>query len=75
MVKVDIHEVKTRLSQLVKRAEAGEEIVITRAGRPVAQLGPITSRKLGLLDGSFRIPDDFNTPLPKEVLAAFLGSR
>ena len=79
MDKVNIHEAKTRLSQLVERAEAGEEIVIARAGRPVARLGPITSRKgarrLGLLDGCFHIPDDFNAPLPKEVLKAFLGGR
>ena len=79
MNKVNIHEAKTHLSQLVERAEAGEEIVIARAGRPVARLGPLGSRKrarkLGLLDGCFRIPDDFNAPLPKELLKAFLGGR
>ena len=77
--KVNIHDAKTRLSQLVERAEAGEEIVIARAGRPVARLAPLAScrapRKLGLLDGRFRIPDDFNAPLPKELLQAFFGGR
>jgi prevent-host-death family protein len=77
--KVNIHDAKTRLSQLVERAEAGEEIVIARAGRPVARLAPLVpkgrARKLGLLDGRFRIPDDFNAPLPKELLRAFLGRR
>jgi prevent-host-death family protein len=79
MEKVNIHDAKTRLSQLVERAEAGEEIVIARAGRPVARLGPLASRsgprRLGLLDGRFRIPDDFNAPLPANILKAFLGGR
>ncbi len=79
MEKINIHDAKTRLSQLVERAEAGEEIVIARAGRPVARLAPLMPRggprKLGLLDGRFRIPDDFNAPLPEELLQAFFGGR
>lgn len=79
MEKINIHDAKTRLSQLVERVEAGEEIVIARAGRPVARLAPLTSRagprRLGLLDGRFRIPDDFNAPLPEELLQAFFGGR
>jgi len=79
MDKINIHDAKTRLSQLVERAEAGEEIVIARAGRPVARLGPLTPRgeprRLGLLDGRFRIPDDFNAPLPEELLEVFFGGR
>jgi prevent-host-death family protein len=79
MEKVNIHDAKTRLSQLVERAEAGEEIVIARAGRPVARLAPLKprekTRKLGLLDGTCKIPDDFNAPLPQELLRAFLGGR
>lgn len=79
MEKINIHDAKTRLSQLVERAEAGEEIVIARAGRPVARLAPLTPRggprRLGLLDGRFRIPDDFNAPLPEEMLQAFFGGR
>ncbi|MBI3042910.1 MAG: type II toxin-antitoxin system Phd/YefM family antitoxin [Betaproteobacteria bacterium] len=79
MEKINIHDAKTRLSQLVERAEAGEEIVIARAGRPVARLAPLAPRrgprKLGLLDGRFRIPDDFNAPLPEELLQAFFGGR
>jgi antitoxin (DNA-binding transcriptional repressor) of toxin-antitoxin stability system len=53
--------------------------VIAKAGRPVARLGPLgqpgRKRRLGLLDGKFRIPDDFNQPLPDEVMAAFEGRR
>jgi antitoxin (DNA-binding transcriptional repressor) of toxin-antitoxin stability system len=64
---------------LVGRAEAGEEVVIARAGRPVAKIVPLNRgrgrRKLGLLDGKFRIPDDFNKPLPPSMLRAFEGGK
>jgi prevent-host-death family protein len=77
MEKVNIHDAKTRLSSLIERVEAGEEIVIARAGRPVARLAPLAPRrgrrKLGALDGRFRIPEDFNAPLPDDVIKAFSG--
>jgi len=73
--KVNIYEAKTRLSQLVEEAASGEDVVIARAGRPVARLTRLEKktrrRPLGLLDGRFRIPDDFNRPLPERVLRAF----
>jgi prevent-host-death family protein len=79
MKRVNIHQAKTELSKLVERAEAGEEVVIARAGKPAAKLvslghtrGP---RRLGLLDGKFKIPDDFNKPLPESVLRAFEGRK
>jgi prevent-host-death family protein len=76
---VNIHEAKTMLSKLVERAEAGEEIIIARAGKPAAKLVPLTRsrvrRKLGLLDGKLQIPDDFNDPLPESVLRGFEGRR
>jgi prevent-host-death family protein len=75
--KVNIYEAKTRLSQLVEEAAGGRDVVIARAGRPVARLtrlaGAGGKRRLGLLDGRFRIPDDFNRPLPDEALRAFEG--
>ncbi len=76
--KVNIYEAKTRLSQLVEEAAAGRDVVIARAGRPVARLTRIAKaggrrRRLGVLDGRFRIPDDFNRPLPANVLRAFEG--
>lgn len=78
MKKVNIYEAKTRLSELVAEAAAGEEVVIARAGTPVARLtgirAPARKRRLGLLDGRFRIPEDFNEPLPDEVLRAFENS-
>ena len=70
MKKVNISEAKARLSQLVDEAASGEDVVIMRAGRPVARLTRLEKkarrRPLGLLDGRFRIPDDFNRPLPEE---------
>jgi prevent-host-death family protein len=79
MKQVNIHEAKTELSKLVERAEAGEEVLIARAGKPVAKLVPLNRgrgrRKLGLLDGKFRIPDDFNKPLPASVRRAFEGGK
>lgn len=75
MKKVNIYEAKTQLSRLVEEAASGQDVVIARAGRPVARLTRLekTSRKrrLGVLDGRFKIPDDFNRALPEEVLSAF----
>jgi prevent-host-death family protein len=79
MKQVNIHEAKTELSKLVERAEAGEEIVIARAGKPAARLVPLSKvrghRRLGPLDGKFRIPDDFNAPLPDSIIRAFEGRK
>jgi prevent-host-death family protein len=79
MKQVNIHEAKTELSKLVERAEAGEEIVIARAGKPAAKLVPVTKsrgrRRLGLLDGRFRVPENFNAPLPESIIRAFEGRR
>jgi prevent-host-death family protein len=75
--KVNIYEAKTRLSRLVEEAAAGRDVVIARAGRPVARLtrlaGKDKKRRLGVLDGRFRIPADFNAPLPEDVLRGFEG--
>jgi len=73
--KVNIYEAKTRLSQLVDAAAAGEEVVIARAGRPMVRLTRLEKkprkRRLGLLDGRFKIPDNFNRPLPEDLARAF----
>lgn len=74
MAQFNVHEAKTRLSQLLARAEAGEEIVIARAGKPVARLVPIEpkpQRVLGQDEGLFEVPEDFDAPLPDKVLALF----
>ena len=74
---VNTHEAKTQLSQLLKRVALGEEITIASRGKPVAQLVPIrakeASRKLGIFQGKFVVPDDFDAPLPEEILDAFEG--
>jgi prevent-host-death family protein len=75
MKTVNIYEAKTRLSQLVDAAAGGDDVIIARAGKPVARLTRLErrprKRRLGLLDGRFKIPDDFNRPLPEDVLRAF----
>ena len=74
---VNIHAAKTHLSRLVDQVVAGEEIVIARAGRPVARLVPLAPAKpkrvLGLLAGTLTVPDDFDRPLPDDLLDLFEG--
>jgi prevent-host-death family protein len=74
---VNIHEAKTQLSKLIEQAQAGEEVVIAKAGKPVVRLVPVVRRgrprKPGALKGRIRIARDFNAPLPDEILKAFEG--
>ena len=72
---VNIYTAKTHLSRLVNEVAAGEEIVIAKAGRPVARLLPFEPRRPGLMKGKIWIADDFDDPLPEEILAAFRGER
>ncbi len=77
MKTVNVHEAKTNLSKLLKRVEAGEEIVIAKAGKPVARLVPdIPKRKrtLGTMRGKFVIPEDFDQPMP-EIERLFYGGE
>jgi prevent-host-death family protein len=69
MREVNVHEAKTHLSQLLVRVAQGEEIIIARAGKPVARLVPVepkSPRVLGQDRGLFEVPEDFNAPLPDE---------
>jgi prevent-host-death family protein len=71
MTTVGVHEAKTHLSRLLQRVAAGEEVVITRSGEPVARLVPVEpppARRLGVLEGWFIVPDDFDDPLPDDIL-------
>lgn len=65
---MNIHEAKTHLSKILEEVERGEEVVIARAGTPVARVVPIVPepprRKLGQLKGQIWISDDFDDPLP-----------
>ena len=75
MKSVNVHEAKTHLSRLLARVAAGEQVVISKAGRPVARLVPIDgasrARIPGVDRGKIMIADDFDAPLPAEFLAAF----
>lgn len=75
---VNIHEAKTHLSRLVvDEVAAGAEIIIAKAGKPVARLvaisTPVRKKHLGLLKGKIKVPDDFNSPLDNVTLATFEG--
>ena len=70
---VGVHEAKTNLSALPRRVEAGEEIEICRSGEPVALLVPLERPipRFGMDKGRLNIPDNFNDPLPPELLELF----
>jgi len=72
---VNVHQAKSQLSKLLQRVEAGEEVVIARAGKPVAKLVPIGAasarRTPGALRGRFTMSDDFDAPLPAELQRYF----
>jgi prevent-host-death family protein len=72
---VNLYEAKTNLSRLVDQANAGEHIVIAKGGKPMAMLTPLTPKKrtirYGLMKGQFVVPEDFDAPLPDDVIAAF----
>ena len=74
---INVHEAKTHLSRLLEEVAGGAEVVIAKAGRPVARLVPIEPvvrpKSLGLLRGRISVPDDFDAPLSPEVLAEFEG--
>ena len=75
----NVHAAKTHLSRLIEEAAAGEEIVIARAGKPVARLLPFAPRqeprRPGLMKGKIWIAEDFDDPLPEEIMAALRGER
>lgn len=77
MRSINIHEAKTHLSRLVDEVSNGEEIVIAKAGKPLARLIPFRqrtkTRTLGALVGRLSVPDDFDAPLSPDTLADFEG--
>ncbi len=79
MKTVNMHQAKTHLSRLVGEVERGEEVIIARAGRPVARLAPVEQhlqpRLPGALKGKIWIAADFDDPLPPDILAAFYGEN
>jgi prevent-host-death family protein len=79
MTTVNIHDAKTQFSKLLQRVLAGEEIVIAKAGAPIARLVPYeqkpTHRIPGSAKGKIWIARDFNAPLPNDLLDAFEGKE
>jgi prevent-host-death family protein len=77
MTTVNIHDAKTNLSRLLEEVAAGAEVVIARAGKPIARLVPFAAaprpKLLGLLAGQIEMPEDFDAPLPPDVIADFEG--
>ena len=79
METVNIHDAKTHLSRLVERVAKGETVIIAKAGKPMVKLVPLeqtdvdTSRRLGGLEGRFKIPDDFDTMMADEIAEMFNG--
>jgi prevent-host-death family protein len=76
METVSLQEFQRDPDALLDRVEAGEHLVVSRGGRPVAELRPVPAtepgpRPFGLCAGEFAVPDDFDSPLPEEVLRAF----
>jgi prevent-host-death family protein len=74
---VNIHQAKTHLSKMLELVGEGKSIIIAKAGKPVAILGPIQSkkakRKLGVLKNKIKIADDFDAPLDNDILDDFEG--
>jgi prevent-host-death family protein len=80
-VTVNIHEAKTHFSRLIERAEHGETLIIARAGKPVARIVPLekpvvdTSRRIGFMEGEFKVPEDFDTMMQDEIEEMFYGKK
>ena len=82
MVRISLDEMSRDPGRYIREVEGGETVVVTRADRPVAEIRPVAphagtgngkARPSGLAAGQFRVPDDFDAPLPADVLDAFEG--
>ncbi|MDQ3684142.1 MAG: type II toxin-antitoxin system prevent-host-death family antitoxin [Acidobacteriota bacterium] len=78
MTRVSVDEIKRDFPAYLQRVEAGETLVVTDAGKPVAEIKPVISnfvalRPFGLCAGDFVVPDDFDEPLPEHVMSDFEG--
>ena len=73
---VTVDDLQREVLQYLRRVEAGETIVIIRQDKAIAELKPITNqlRPFGLCAGEFTVPDDFDDPLPEDMLKAFEGT-
>lgn len=75
MVYLNIHEAKTHLSNYLKRLEEGETIILCKRNVPIAEIRPLQrkakKRRIGVARGEFHVPNDFNAPLPDDILQSF----
>ncbi|NEP01410.1 MAG: type II toxin-antitoxin system Phd/YefM family antitoxin [Symploca sp. SIO2E9] len=78
MVNVTVDEILHDPLKYLRQVEAGETVVIVRFNQPIAELRPIASsnklRPFGLCAGEFTVPDDFDAPLPEDILSSFEGT-
>jgi prevent-host-death family protein len=79
MVQVSVEDIQRNLAAYLQRVEAGETVVIVRAGQPIAEMKPVAVsakplRPFGLCAGEFTVPEDFDAPLPEDILNAFEGA-
>lgn len=74
---VNIHEAKTHFSKIIQAVLDGEEVIIAKAGHPVVKMSPIEPQKkqikFGTMKGKIWMSDDFDAPLPEDILNAFEG--
>jgi antitoxin (DNA-binding transcriptional repressor) of toxin-antitoxin stability system len=78
MTQVNLDDMQRNLPAYLQRVEAGETLVILRSGKPVAEVKPVdvadeALRPFGLCAGEFTVPDDFDSPLPDQIMDAFEG--
>lgn len=76
---LNINEVKAQLSHLVEAVATGSEVIIAKRGKPIARLSRIEGSKpkirFGILNGKVKVADDFDAPLPDEILSEFEGQK
>lgn len=80
MIRVNVHEAKTRLSEYLDKVERGDTIVLCRRNVPIAEIRPLARpvnkpRPIGVAKGSFRVPESFFEPLAEDLLDQFEGKR
>ena len=76
MMRVSVEEIQQDVSAFLQRVEAGETLLIVRTGKPIAEIKPVvvppeTVRPFGLCAGEFTVPEDFDAPLPEDIIKAF----
>ena len=79
MTCISVEEIQQNFTAFLQRVEAGETMIIMRTGKPIAELKPVAApgealRPFGLCAGEFRVPEDFDAPLPEDMLNAFEGA-